>query len=182
MRDELSYILTTHRSPLTTHRSLLIAHHSSLTSHHSPLTTHRSLLTAHHSQLKPKNMSQINSFRDLIVYQKAYKLAMEIFEITKAFPKEERYSLTDQIRRSSRSVTSNIGEAWAKKIYLKNFVSKLSDSLAEEFETEVWLDYSRACGYIDETKHEHFMEDYDEVRKMLISMMTNPEKFCRKKV
>jgi len=182
MRDELSYILTTHRSPLTTHRSLLIAHHSSLTSHHSPLTTHRSLLTAHHSQLKPKNMSQINSFRDLIVYQKAYKLAMEIFEITKAFPKEERYSLTDQIRRSSRSVTSNIGEAWAKKIYLKNFVSKLSDSHAEEYETEVWLDYSRACGYIDETKHEHFMEDYDEVRKMLISMMTNPEKFCRKKV
>ena len=127
-------------------------------------------------------MSQINSYRDLIVYQKAYKLAMEIFEITKAFPKEERYSLTDQIRRSSRSVTSNIGEAWAKKIYLKNFVSKLSDSHAEEYETEVWLDYSRACGYIDETKHEHFMEDYDEVRKMLISMMTNPEKFCRKKV
>jgi len=77
-------------------------------------------------------MSQIRSFRDLIVFQKAYKLAMEIFDITKSFPKEERYSLTDQIRRSSRSVTSNIAEAWAKKIYIKSFVSKLSDSLGEE--------------------------------------------------
>lgn len=153
-----------------------------LTTHHTPLITHRSPLIAYHSILKPKNMSQINSFRDLIVYQKAYKLAMEIFEITKAFPKDEKYSLTDQIRRSSRSVTSNIGEAWAKKIYLKNFVSKLSDSLAEEYETEVWLDYSRDCGYIDEARHKRFIEDYDEVRKMLISMMTNPEKFCRKKV
>lgn len=174
--------LTAHRSPLTTHNSPLTTHNSPLTSHLSPLTTHLSLLTTHYSLLKPKHMSQINSFRDLIVYQKAYKVAMEIFEITKAFPKEEKYSLTDQIRRSSRSVTSNIGEAWAKKIYLKNFVSKLSDSLAEEYETEVWLDYSRDCGYIDEAKHKRFMEDYDEVRKMLISMMTNPEKFCRKKV
>lgn len=74
-------------------------------------------------------MSQIKGFRDLIVYQKAYKMAMEIFEMTKDFPKEEKYSLTDQIRRSSRSITSNITEAWAKRIYIKSFVSKLSDSL-----------------------------------------------------
>ena len=74
----------------------------------------------------------------MIVYQKAYKLAMEIFEISKDFPKEEKYSLTDQIRRSSRSVTSNIAEAWAKKRYLKLFVNKLIDSLGEEYETEVW--------------------------------------------
>ncbi len=76
-------------------------------------------------------MGQINSFRDLIVYQKAYKLAMNIFTITKKFPIEEKYSLTDQIRRSSRSITSNIAEAWAKKIYIKSFVSKLSDSILQ---------------------------------------------------
>jgi four helix bundle protein len=103
---------------------------------------------------------------------------MEIFEITKTFPKEEKYSLTDQIRRSSRSVTSNISEAWAKKKYIKSFVNKLTDSLGEECETEVWLDYSRDCQYIDETTHIHLMNGYDEVRKMLISMINNPEKFC----
>jgi four helix bundle protein len=77
-------------------------------------------------------MAAINSFRDLIVFQKAYKLAMEIFEITRTFPKEEKYSLTDQILRSSRSITVNIAEAWAKRIYPKHFVSKLTDSLGEE--------------------------------------------------
>ena len=81
-------------------------------------------------------MSIVNSFRDLIVYRKAYKLAMEIFEISKTFPKEEKYSLTDQIRRSSRSVNSNITKAWSKKRYIKSFVNKLSDSLGEEYETE----------------------------------------------
>jgi len=82
-------------------------------------------------------MSKVESFKDLIVYQKAYKPAMEIFDITKNFPKEEKYSLTDQIRRSSRSVTSNISESWAKKRYIKAFVNKLSDSLGEEFETQL---------------------------------------------
>jgi four helix bundle protein len=124
-------------------------------------------------------MSQINSFRDLIVFQKAYKLAMDIFKITKSFPKEEKYSLTDQIRRSSRSITTNIAEAWAKKIYIKHFVSKLSDSLGEEYETEVWLDYSRDCEYINLETYEKLMTIYDEVRKMLISMINNPEKFCK---
>lgn len=93
-------------------------------------------------------MSQINSFRDLIVYKKAYELAMEIFKISKKFPKDEKYSLTDQIRRSSRSVTSNIAEAWARKRYVKSFINKLTDSLGEEYETEVWLDYSKDCEYI----------------------------------
>ncbi len=125
-------------------------------------------------------MAAINSFRDLIVYSKAYKLAMDIFEITKTFPKEERYSLTDQIRRSSRSVTANLTEAWAKRIYIRNFVSKLSDSLGEEFETEGWLDYSKDCGYIDKDDHSKLMSGYDEVRKMLISMINSPEKFCKK--
>ena len=123
-------------------------------------------------------MSQVNSFRDLIVYQKAYKLAMEIFEISKSFPKEEKYSLTDQIRRSSRSVTSNIAEAWARKKYPKAFVNKLTDSLGEEYETEVWLDYSSDTKYITAVKRAELMSEYDEVRKMLISMINHPEKWC----
>jgi four helix bundle protein len=123
-------------------------------------------------------MSQVNSFRDLIVYQKAYKLAMEIFEISKSFPKEEKYSLTDQMRRSSRSVTSNIAEAWARKHYVKSFVNKLTDSLGEEYETEVWLDYSRGTNYITVLMHSELMNEYDEVRKMLISMINHPEKWC----
>ncbi len=123
-------------------------------------------------------MSQVNSFKELIVYQKAYKLAMEIFEISKDFPKEEKYSLTDQIRRSSRSVTSNLAESWAKKLYLKSFVSKLIDSLGEEYETEVWLDYSKDCKYIPYETYKRTLSEYDEVRKMLIAMINNPEKWC----
>jgi four helix bundle protein len=123
-------------------------------------------------------MSKIESFKDLIVYQKAYKLAMEIFEISKNFPKEERYSLTDQIRRSSRSITTCIGESWARRRYVKSFVSKLVDGLGEEHETEVWLDYSLDCQYIIKEKHSHLIDGYDEVRKMLISMLNNPEKWC----
>ena len=123
-------------------------------------------------------MSQINSFKDLIVYQKAYKLAMEIFEITKTFPKEEKYSLIDQMRRSSRSVTSNIAESWAKKRYIKAFTNKLTDSLGEEYETEGWLDYSLSCNYITNDVHADLIDGYDEVRKMLLSMIHNPEKWC----
>ena len=124
-------------------------------------------------------MGRINSFKDLIVYQKAYKLAMEIFNMTKNFPKEEKYSLTDQMRRSSRSITANIAEAWAKKIYIKSFINKLSDSLGEEYETEVWLDFSKDCGYIDIETHNKLLKGYDEVRKMLISMLNSPAKFCK---
>jgi four helix bundle protein len=123
-------------------------------------------------------MGQINSFKDLIVYQKAFKLAIEIFEISKDFPKEEKYSLTDQMRRSSRSITSNIAESWAKRRYPKSFVSKLSDSLGEEYETEVWLDYSKESKYITAQKRDEFLKEYEEVRKILISMINNPEKWC----
>ena len=123
-------------------------------------------------------MSKIESFKDLIVYQKAYKLAMEIFEISKSFPKEEKYSLTDQMRRSSRSVTSCIAESWAKRRYEKAFVNKLTDSLGEENETEVWLDYSKDCNYIQKEIHESLLCEYDEVRKMLISMINNSDKWC----
>jgi len=125
-------------------------------------------------------MSQINSFRDLIVYQKAYDVSKEIFEISKEFPNEEKYSLTDQIRRSSRSVCANISEAWAKKIYIKHFVSKLTDSLGEEYETETWIQYSKDCNYITTDQFKKLMDKYDEVRKMLISMINNPDKFCKK--
>ena len=124
-------------------------------------------------------MSKIGGFKELIVYQKAYKLAMEIFEITRTFPKEEKYSLTDQIRRSSRSVTSCLAESWAKRRYEKAFINKLTDSLGEENETEVWLDYSKDCKYVDNETHNRLLNEYDEVRKIIISMINNPEKWCR---
>ncbi len=117
-------------------------------------------------------------FRDLIVYQLSYNLACEIFEITKSFPKEEKYSLTDQIRRSSRSVPSNIAEAWSKRRYPKSFVNKLVDSDGEASETTVHLDFAKDHGYIDLKKHKYFIEKYEEVSKMLNSMIKTPEKFC----
>jgi four helix bundle protein len=123
-------------------------------------------------------MAEYRGFRDLIVYQKSYKLTMEIFEISKTFPKEEKYSLVDQIRRSSRSVPANIAETWVKRKYPKSFVSKLLDSLAEEAETEVWIDMSRDSKYIDDQLHNSLLERYQEVAKMLSSMINTPEKFC----
>jgi four helix bundle protein len=122
-------------------------------------------------------MSKIESFKDLIVYQKAYKLAMDIFEISKGFPKDEKYSLTDQVRRSSRSVTTNIAEAWARRRYEKTFINKLTDSLGEENETEVWLDYSRDCKYFNSEIHNRLSSEYKEVRKILISMINNADKW-----
>ncbi|MCU4166238.1 four helix bundle protein [Carboxylicivirga caseinilyticus] len=123
-------------------------------------------------------MGKIDSFKDLIVYQKAYNLAMDIFEISKSFPYEEKYSLTDQIRRSSRSITANLTEAWAKRRYEKVFINKLSDCLGEEHETEVWLDYAKDCQYINKETHEKIVSNYLEVRKILISMINCPEKWC----
>ena len=121
---------------------------------------------------------EYKGFRDLKVYQLSYKLALEIFEITKLYPKEELYSLTDQIRRSSRSVPSNIAEAWRRRKYVKSFVNKLTDSLTEESETEVWLDFSRDFHYISIEKYDYFIGKYDEVARMLSSMIDNPDKFC----
>lgn len=116
-------------------------------------------------------------FRDLIVYQKSYKAALEIFELTKLFPKEEQYSLTDQIRRSSRSVPANIAEGWRKRKYTKMFVSKLIDCSGEASEAEVWLDFSKDLKYISEEKYLYFIELYEEINKMLFSMINTPEKF-----
>lgn len=117
-------------------------------------------------------------FRDLIVNQLSYQLAVEIYELTKTFPKQEKYSLTDQIRRSSRSVPTNISEAWSKRRYPKSFVSKLTDSDAEASETTVWLDLSIDHEYIAKDSHKYFIEKYDEVARMLYSMINAPEKFC----
>lgn len=116
-------------------------------------------------------------FKELIVYQKAFKLAMQIFEISKTFPKEEKYSLTDQIRRSSRSVCTNIAEAYRKRRYTKHFINKLTDSDGENSETDVWLDFSLACDYIKEDTHKSLHSDCTEIGKLLNYMINNPEKF-----
>lgn len=119
-----------------------------------------------------------NGYRDLKVFQLSYKLAMDIFEITKTFPKEERFSLTDQIRRSSRSIAANIAEAWKKRIYPKMFVSKLIDATGEAGETEVWLGISKDAGYLPEEKYEELISGYDEVNRMLYGMVEKHKKFC----
>jgi len=115
--------------------------------------------------------------RDLRVFQLSYSLAMEIFKLTKTFPKEELYSLTDQIRRSSRSVAANIAEGFRKRQYTKVFVNKLSDSDGEAAETQVWLDFALDCGYMSQSDHDRLFSSYEEVGRMLGSMMLSPEKF-----
>ena len=122
-------------------------------------------------------MEKINSFKDLKVYKLAFETALEIHKLSKSFPVEEKYSLTDQIRRSSRSVCTNIGEAWRKRRYPKNFISKLSDSEAEATETQVHLDFALAFKYIDETKHNVLYDKYEHILAMLINMSSNPDKW-----
>jgi four helix bundle protein len=120
---------------------------------------------------------QIKSAKDLIVYQKAYALAMEIFEANKNFPAEEKYSLTDQMRRSSRSVCTNLREAWAKRRYEAHFVSKLTDADGENGETETWLDFAHDCGYLPKDDHAALVEKRREIGAMLGSMISNPSPF-----
>jgi four helix bundle protein len=109
----------------------------------------------------------------------AYELALDIHEITKKYPKEEKYSLTDQIRRSSRSVPTNLAEAWKKRRYEKLFISKLIDCAGEAGETEVWVEFSKDFGYIKDEKYQQLMQRYDEVNRMLYGMMDKADKFCR---
>jgi four helix bundle protein len=116
-------------------------------------------------------------FQDLLAYQKSFSLAMKIFEITKGFPKEEMYSLTDQIRRSSRSVPANIAEAYRKRVYPKHFHSKLTDSDGENSETQVWLEFSLKCNYINEPKYNELISESEEVGKLINYMILNPQKF-----
>ena len=121
-------------------------------------------------------------YRDLLGYKKAFTLAMQVFDVSKGFPKEEKFSLTDQIRRSSRSVTVTIAEAYRKRIYPKNFYSKLTDAEAENSETQVWLDFSLACGYLEEIKYNELTALNTEVGKLIYYMMNNPEKFGSSKL
>ncbi len=116
-------------------------------------------------------------FKDLLAYKKSFDLAMQVFETTKNFPKEETYSLTDQIRRSSRSVTANISEAYRKRRYPKHFISKLSDSDAENAETQTWLEFSLACKYIDQDTFNRLNNLSKEVGNLINYMIRNPEKF-----
>ena len=119
----------------------------------------------------------LQGHRDLKVYRLTYKLAIEIFEASKEFPKEEKYSLTDQIRRSSRSVAANIAEGFRKRQYPKMFVSKLADADGEATETQVWLDFTRDCKYPPVEKYTGLVKEYEEAGRMLGSMMSTPEKF-----
>jgi len=120
----------------------------------------------------------IEHFRQLRVYQSAFEAAMRIFELSKRWPKEERYSLTDQIRRSSRSVCGNIAEAWRKRRYVAHFISKLSDADSEVAETQAWLDFALRCGYISEMEHDELNRIYENISGGLVKMMTEPEKWC----
>jgi four helix bundle protein len=120
-------------------------------------------------------------FKDLLAYKKAFILAMDIFELSKSFPKEEKYSLTDQIRRSSRSVCVNITEAYRKRQYPLHFISKLSDADMENSETRVWLDFAIACKYLRDDEYKKLLQQNQEIGKLINYMMQHPEKFGSKK-
>src|ERR1700745_2486188 len=118
---------------------------------------------------------KIVTHRDLEGYCKAFDASMSIFRLSKAFPKDEIYSLTDQIRRSSRSVCGNLAEAWRKRRYQAAFISKLSDSEGEAAETQVWIEFAVKCGYLNRDKAEGLYRTYDEILRTLVGMITHPE-------
>jgi four helix bundle protein len=120
----------------------------------------------------------IRHFRDLEVYRRAFQAAMTIFQLTKGFPAEERYSMVDQIRRASRSVCSNLSEAWRKRRYIAVFKNKVTDSMQEASETQCWLEFSLACEYIEQATFENLDGEYEEIIAMLNSMENKAEKFC----
>ena len=122
-------------------------------------------------------MKFLKNHRELRVYARSFEAAMKIFDLSKVFPKEETYSLTDQIRRSSRSVSSNIAEAFRRRKYPKSFVSKLNESEAESAETQNWSDFAIKCGYIDEKIFEELDEVYEEIIGMLVNMQRSPGKW-----
>jgi four helix bundle protein len=120
-------------------------------------------------------MKKIRSHRDLDVYGVAFQASMEIFEISKSFPKDERYSLTDQVRRSSRSVCANMAEAWRKRRYEAAFVSKLSDAEAEAAETQVWIEFAVNCEYLSRGQGAKLYSAYNRILGKLVSMISRPE-------
>lgn len=123
-------------------------------------------------------LQHAQSFRDLVVYQKSRQLQKEIYNLTKSFPRDETFSLTDQIRRSSRSIGANITEAWAKRRYEKHFISKLTDSDGEQMETQHWIETALECEYIDQKTSAQLIEKCLEIGRMLGGMMDKAELFC----
>ncbi len=121
-----------------------------------------------------------NNFRGLTVYKKAFSLSMELFQLTKKFPEDEKSGLTSPVRRSSRSVCSNIGEGYRKRKYPAHFISKTTDADMENSETQVWLDYALACEYIEKDKFDELFSKSEEVGKLLNHMITFPEKYLTK--
>ena len=128
--------------------------------------------------MKMEKKKVIKHFRDLLVYQQAFERANEIFEITKDFPSIEKFSMTDQIRRSSRSVCSNLAESWRKRRYKAMFINKLTDSMMEASETQTWLEFSLKYKYISGTTFNQLDNSYENIIKMLNSMIINADKFC----
>ena len=120
---------------------------------------------------------KITRHTELEVFQRAFETAMRIFECTKRFPREEMYSLTDQIRRSSRSVAANITEAWRKRRYQAAFISKLNDAEAEAAESQTWLQFAHRCGYLSATASTELIEEYESILRMLVSMITHADKW-----
>ncbi|MFQ5571376.1 MAG: four helix bundle protein [Rhodothermales bacterium] len=120
----------------------------------------------------------IRDFQELRVYRRAFEAATKIYELSKRWLKEEQYALTDQVRRSSRSVCANIAEAWFKRRYPKHFVSKLSDAGSEASETLVWIDFARQCGYLSDQEATILHEEYRNISGGVVKMMTQPEKWC----
>jgi four helix bundle protein len=129
-------------------------------------------------RVEMSELGHANSFRDLLVYKKSRAAAKEIFEVSKTFPKEEMYSLTDQMRRSSRSIGSQIAEAWAKRRYEKHFISKLTDADGEQLETQHWIDTAGDCGYLSLPLVTKLNADLDEIGRMLNSMINKANQFC----
>jgi four helix bundle protein len=126
-----------------------------------------------------KKAKGIGSVRELEVYRKAFETAMEIYEISKGFPKEEIYSLTDQMRRASRSVCSNLSEGWRKRRYKAVFLNKLTDASQEAAETQTWLEFALACNYIDEKMFRRLDDCYEHIFAMLNAMEKKADAFCR---
>ena len=120
----------------------------------------------------------VRHFRDLEVYRRAFRASMEIFEMTKTFPREERFSMVDQVRRSSRSVCSNIAEGWRKRKYEPVFCNKMTDSMQEASETQCWLEFAQACHYISNDIFLRMDQEYENIIGMLISMEKKSDKFC----
>ena len=123
-------------------------------------------------------LQHAKSFRDLIVHQKARKIAQTIFQLSKSFPKDETYPLTDQIRRASRAIGAQIAEAWGKRPYERHFVSKLTDADAEQLETQHWADVAFDCGYLAQPQHAVLLDSLSEIGKMLHSMIAKASQFC----